>query len=116
MKKSMAWILALVLTLTACVRRTDPNLGVYKAKSGTYKGVSVNIEDVLGEVSLELLSGGKAVLRTGGGEYNLRWSLDGESFKLTASDSEYSGTLSDWALTLRNLLNSGMDIQMEKAE
>ncbi len=69
-----------------------------------------------GGFSLELKSGGKAVLRTGGEEYNIRWSLDGEAFKLTAADSEYTGTLKDGVLTLENVLDSGVDLQLEKTK
>ena len=118
MKKALALFLILVLALSlAACGDPDPNEGVYEAKSGTYKGISISVEDAFdGGFSLELKSGGKAVLRTGGAEYNIRWSLDGEAFKLTAADSEYTGTLTGGVLTLENVLDSGVDLTLEKTE
>ena len=119
MKRTLALllILALALSLAACGERADPNEGVYEAKSGSYKGLSVSVKDVFsGGFTLELKSGGKAVLRTGGQEYSVRWSLDGEAFKLTAADSEYTGTLKDGTMTLQKVLGSGMDLTLEKTK
>ena len=117
MKKTLSILLAmlLLLSLTAC--GSDPNEGVYEAKSAELGGISINVEKVFkGGFSVELKSGGKAVLRMSGEEYNVKWSLDGTAFKLTASDSEYTGTLSDGVIKLENILNSGVNMTLEKTK
>lgn len=121
MKKILAVLLtaALVLSLAACggSSKPDPNEGVYKATSGEYGGISISIDKVFdGGFTLQLKSGGRAVLTTGGEDYNLKWSLDGKDFTLTASDSEYTGTLADGVLTLRNVLDSGVNMTLEKTD
>ena len=120
MKKILAALMtvALVLSLAACGgSKPDPNEGVYTAKSGEYNGISISIEDAFkGGFTLELKSGGRAVLTTGGQDFNLKWSLDGKDFTLTASDSEYTGTLADGVLTLRNVLDSGVNMTLEKTD
>ena len=120
MKKILAVLLAaaLMLALAACGGgRPDPNEGVYKASTGEWNGISIDVESVFdGGFVLELRSGGKAVLSTGGQDYNLKWALDGKDFTLTASDSEYTGTLADGVLKLENVLDSGVDLTLKKAE
>ena len=121
MKKILAVLLTavMVLSLAACggTGGADPNEGVYKATSGEYGGISINIDKVFdGGVTLQLKSGDRAVLTMGGQDYNLKWSLDGRDFTLTASDSEYTGTLADGVLTLENVLDSGVNMTLEKTE
>ena len=119
MKKILALLLvaALALTVCACGGGSDPNEGVYEATKAEYKGLSVKVEDAFeGGFKLELKSGGRAVLTTGGEDYNIKWSLDGEAFHLTAADSEYDGTLADGTLVLHNILDSGIDLTLEKTE
>ena len=119
MKKMLAVLLAavLLLSLAACGAKSDPNEGTYKATSGEWNGMSIGVNDVFdGGFTLQLKSGGRAVLTTGGQDYNLKWALDGKAFTLTASDSEYTGTLSDGVLILENVLDSGVNMTLKKTE
>ena len=80
MKKHIAFFLlaALVLMLTACGSSPDPNQGVYEARKASMQGVSVDVRDVYENgFSVELKSGGKAVLHIDGEDYSLKWEMDG---------------------------------------
>ena len=120
MKKyfTLLLVLALVLVLFGCASgEPDPNVGVYEAVSGEAQGISVRIDSVFsGGFSIELKSGGKAVLRTGGEEYNLKWSVDGTSLRIEAADTDLAGSVSDGTMVLENVLDSGVNLTLEKTE
>ena len=93
--------LALLLSLAACGGEPDPNAGVYEATTAEMSGISISVSSVFdGGLSFELKNGGKAVMTTGGKDYNLRWALNGEDLTITASDTELTGTLSDGVMVL----------------
>ena len=95
----------------------DPNCGVYEGKYGTYGGMSLALDQVVdGGFSVELKNGGKAVLRTGGKDYNIKWELDGTDLKLIASDVTLEGTLSDGVMVIRDYAGSSFSIYLECAE
>ena len=56
--------------------------------------------------------GGRAVMSTGGQDYNLRWALDGEDLTITAADGEYTGTLADGTMVLQ--FSSDVTITLSK--
>ena len=93
--------LALLLALTAC-GEPDPNAGVYVAVTAEMSGISISVDSVFdGGLTFNLKDGGRAVMTTGGQDYNLRWALDGEDLTITAADGEYTGTLADGTMILR---------------
>ena len=119
MKKTLAILLALtlLLSLSACRSSRNPNPaeGVYKATRGERDGVSVKVDEILKDQwSIELQDNGKAILRIGEQEFNLKWALEDTTLTLAASDSTYYGTLSKGVIKLDNILNSGVNITFEK--
>ena len=120
MKKGLALLLAIVFvcSLAGCGGgESDPNCGVYEGKYGTYGGMSIALDQVVdGGISVELKNGGKAVLRTGGEDYNIKWELEGTDLKLIASDITLEGTLSDGTMVIRDYGGSSFSIYLECAE
>ena len=94
-------ILAMLLALAACGGEPDPNVGVYVAETAEMSGISISVDAVFdGGLTFNLKDGGRAVMTTGGQDYNLRWALDGEDLTITAADGEYTGTLADGTMVL----------------
>lgn len=94
-------ILAMLLALAACGGEPDPNVGVYVAETAEMSGISISVDSVFdGGLTFNLKDGGRAVMTTGGQDYNLRWALDGEELTITAADGEYTGTLVDGTMIL----------------
>ena len=91
----------------------DPNAGVYEATTAEMSGISISVSSVFdGGLSFELKNGGRAVMSTGGKDYNLHWALDGEDLTITASDTELTGTLSDGVMVLD--MGSGVTVTLVK--
>jgi hypothetical protein len=63
-------------------------------------------------LSFTLKDGGRAVMTTGGKDYNLRWALDGEDLTITASDTTLTGTLVDGTMVLS--MGDGVTITLSK--
>ena len=115
LQKASALLLlfAMLFSLSACggSAAPDPNAGLYKAVSAEMWGISVNIADVFEDgFSLELKSGGKAVFHYDGKDYNLKWTLEGDSFHAEGGGAELNGTLAYGEMRLTNVLDSGMEI------
>lgn len=106
-------VLAILLALSACGGEPDPNCGVYKATTASMGGISIGVDSVFdGGFSIELKTGGKAVLSTGGSDYRVAWKLDGETITVSGSDASMTGTLSDGTMVLENVLGSGVDLTL----
>ena len=117
MKKLLSMLLAftLLFSLAACGESAepDPNAGLYEAESAKMMGITINIADVFEDgFSLELKNGGKAVFHYDGKDYNLKWTLDGETFHAEGGGAELDGTLAYGVMTLQNVLDSGMEITL----
>ena len=91
-----AIIIGLILVLNGLKGKGDPNLGMYEAVSCDAYGMELGVDDEW----IELKSGGKAVLKLMGEEYNCKWSLDGEDLTIKQAGDEYDGTLADGMLTI----------------
>ena len=115
MKKRTAVFLiaALILVLAGCGSSADPNQGVYEARKASMQGISIDVRDVFENgFSVELKSGGKAILHLDGEDYNLQWELDGSKFHLIAADTEFYGTLKDGVMRLPDFQDSGVDVTL----
>ena len=115
MKKLLILLLAfsVLLCLASCGEpETDPNAGLYEARTGSALGISVDVKDVVDEFSLELKPGGKATLYYDGGKYGMKWSLDGEAFHAEGGGAELDGTLKDGVMVLQNVLDSGVEFTL----
>ena len=79
-----AIIIGLILVLNGLKGKGDPNLGMYEAVSCDAYGMELGVDDEW----IELKSGGKAVLKLMGEEYNCKWSLDGEDLTIKQAGDE----------------------------
>ncbi|MBR6114839.1 MAG: hypothetical protein IKQ10_06590 [Oscillospiraceae bacterium] len=119
MKRALAIILLaiLALSLVGCGGEPDPNEGVYVGRTGSMGGISVAVESAFpGGFSAELKSGGKAVLTIDGTDYSVKWAVDGDAIEITAADTTLTGTVSDGVMVLRDVLGSGIDLTLERAD
>ncbi len=115
MKKLLAILMALVmvLALAACGESgpPDPNCGVYTGDTVVAFGMTMNAADVLGQdFSLELQSGGKAILRYDGSTQRLKWTLTGTAFHAEGGGDSLDGTLADGVLTIPDFGGTGMEV------
>lgn len=119
MKKILALLLALavLLAVAACGAEPDPNCGLYKGTTVSMAGVTLPVEEAWENgLDIELKNGGWATMTIDGEDVTVRWSLDGETITVTASDAEFTGTLAGGTMVLENLLDSGMDITLIKTD
>ena len=99
---SLLLLLALVFALAAC---------------GDYAGLSISIDSVFPDgFSLELKNGGKATFHFEGKDYGMKWTLDGTTFHAEGGGAELDGTLSDGVMNLINVLDSGVNINLVRAQ
>ena len=118
MKKILLILLALSLALGlgACGGDSaayEPNAGNYEAVSAEMRGITVDVNDVLGEgFSLELKAGSKAVFHYEGKSYQMKWSLDDETFHAEGGGATLDGTLQNGVMVLQNVLDSGVQITL----
>ncbi len=118
-KKLICFLLLVVLTTALCAcgsSEPDPNAGVYKGTSAEMAGISVDLAEVFGDdFSIELVNKSKAKFNYDGESYNLKWTLDGTTFHAAGGGAELNGTLSDGVMVLENLLDSGINITLERS-
>lgn len=115
MKKLLSILMALsmLLALAACggSAEPDPNAGLYVGDTVVAYGITLNAADYFGDdFSLELQSGGKAVLHYDGDTQRLKWSLDGTAFHAEGGGESLDGTLADGAIVIPNMLDTGMSV------
>ena len=115
MKKALAILLTLgmLLALCACGESAppDPNAGLYVGDTVVAYGMTMNAADVLGQdFSLELQSGGKAILRYDGSTQRLKWTLDGTAFHAESGGDTLDGTLVDGVLTIPDFGDTGRSV------
>ncbi len=93
----------------------DPNIGVWEATEASMLGVSIKPEDAFeGGASIELKSGNECNITLNGEVFNVRWELDGTTFKLIDGSDEFTGTLIGNELKLVDLLGLGVDLTFVK--
>ena len=120
MKKIIALLVAVLLlfSLAACggkVDSSDPNQGLWKAKSGEMMGLSMEVEDFFGEgFTIELQSNGKCALNVDGSKANGTWTLENGAFTVKGGGLDCSGRLENGFLTLENVLDMGLTLIFEK--
>ncbi len=120
MKKTIAIFVAVMTVfclLAGCAKESepDPNAGLYKGTVAEALGLQLEIDDVFeGGMSIELKNGGKAQFNYEGKSYNLKWTLDGTTFHAEGGGAELDGTLSDGTMVLENILDSGVNITLER--
>ena len=117
MKKllSVLIILAMVFSFAACGgTEEDPNAGVYQAVSATALGFTLPIEEVYPEGAyIELKSGGKGLVSLGADQFNVKWSLEGESLTVTVSGEPSVGTLKDGTISI-DFMEMGLLLVFQK--
>ena len=117
-KKLFCFFLIALLTVSmiGCgSSEPDPNAGLYIGKTGELGGLAVDLADVFdSEFSIELMNGGKEKFNYDGDSYNIKWTLDGTSFHAEGRGAELDGTLSDGVMVLENVLDSGLNITLER--
>ncbi len=120
MKKTIAIFVAVMTVfclLTGCAKESeaDPNAGLYKGTVAEALGMQLEIDEVFeGGMSIELKNGGKAQFNYEGKSYNLKWTLDGTTFHAEGGGAELDGTRSDGTMVLENILDSGINITLER--
>lgn len=117
-KKLTCVLMVILLTAALCAcssKEPDPNAGVYKGSSAEMSGVSIDLAEVFGDdFSIELKNGGKAVFNYDGESYKIKWSLEGTAFHAEGGGAELNGTLSDGVMVLEDVLNSGVNITLQR--
>lgn len=105
-------ITAFILTVFGCGKsEPDPNSGVYKGVSAEMMGVSMSIDELYeGGVTFELKDGGKGTCTIDGTDYNIKWTLDGDTFHAKGGGAEFDGTLSNGVMQLDDLMGMGVNM------
>ena len=120
MKKYAVLLLTVIIifTLSSCggdAVSNDPNAGVYTATNVEMAGIQVESETSFpGGFTIELKDKGKCSLDVSGNKGNGKWSLEGSEFSLSGSGVEFTGTLENGVMTLANVMNTGMNVTLEK--
>lgn len=120
MKKviSMLLVFAMVFAFAACGKSGEPipaaapEAGLYKASSAEMSGYELNVEEVIGDFSLNLLDGGKAVFHYAGHDYDMKWSCEEGAFHAEGGGAELNGTIADGVMVLEDILGSGINITL----
>ena len=117
-KKVTALLLIALLTAAFCAcgsSEPDPNAGLYKGTAAEMDGITLDLAELFGDdFSIELLNGGKAKFNYDGESYNMKWTLDGTAFSAKGGGAELNGTLADGVMSLENVLDSGVQITLER--
>ena len=120
MKKLTCFLLIAVLTAALCAcgsSEPDPNAGLYKGTSAEMSGISIDLAEVfVDDFSIEIPTKNKAKFNLEGESYNIKWTLDGTSFHAAGGGAELSGTLSDGVMVLEDVLESGINITLERSQ
>ena len=78
-------------------------------------GNYIDLAELFGDdFSIELKNGGKAAFNYDGESYNMKWTLDGTTFHASGGGAELDGTLSDGTMILENVLDSGVNITLQR--
>lgn len=120
MKKviSLLLVFAMVFAFAACGKSGEPipaaapEAGLYKASSAEMSGYELNVEEVIGDFSLNLLDGGKAVFHYAGHDYDMKWSCEEGAFHAEGGGAELNGTIADGVMVLEDILGSGINITL----
>lgn len=95
----------------------DPNLGVYVATGAKMWGLKINISDYLeGGCTIELLSDGICSVEIDGVVTSGTWTLDGDTFHIEGGDVACDGTLSDGVMILKNVMDMGITLTLDKQD
>jgi len=123
MKKvfSLMMVMLLAVSVTACggsSGRADEALtGKYIGVTGTALGITLSGEDMAG-YSLELKSGGKAVLELDGDSTDGKWVNDDTTVTLTIDKTDMVGKLGEDTIVfesiLKELVGTSMDLKFAK--
>lgn len=89
-------VCGLLIGMSGARRSDSAVLGIYLASSMKIQGTEVPLN---GE-TLELQSGGKAVLQILDDVFDARWKLDGEELTITQDGDTFRGTLADGVITI----------------
>lgn len=120
MKKviSLLLVFAMVFAFAACGKSGEPipaiapEVGLYKASSAEMSGYELNVEEVIGDFSLNLMGGGKAVFHYAEHDYDMKWSCEEGAFHAEGGGAELNGTIADGVMVLENILGSGINITL----
>jgi hypothetical protein len=105
MKKILSCLLAALLLLM-CLgcsggKDDDPNLGLYKAETAEYSGITLDVKNYFAEgFTIELKSGGKCKLMADGHTASGKWTLDGTAFHVNGGGIDCDGTLENGVIHL----------------
>lgn len=122
-KKILGLLLVTALTIcmfTACgggtVDPNDPNQGLWTATTAEASGIEMPVGDMFGSgFTIELQDKGKCTLTVDGETANGKWTLDDDgNFTLSGGGIDASGTLTDGAMTLENVMDMGVDLTLTK--
>ena len=107
MKRLLSALLCILMLFAfGCSTRNetfdDPNLGVYKATTMEYLGVTIDAAELFEEgFSVELKPNGKCVLKADGESSSGKWSLSGNQFTLQGGGLDCTGTLENGQIHLQ---------------
>ena len=121
MKRILCGLMALLMIVCLCAcggggsgGRTDAKLeGRYIAVTGEMLGVTMSGEDMEG-FSVELQSGGKALLEIDGDSSNVKWKCDDETITLMVEGKELVAQRGVDSFVMEDMLGMGMDITFAK--
>lgn len=108
MKRILSTLLCVLMLLAiGCETKSneisdDPNLGVYKATTMEYLGVTIDIAEFFEQgFTIELKPNGKCVLTVDSDSSSGKWSLDGSSFTVQGGGLDCTGTLENGCIRLQ---------------
>ena len=98
---------------TAAPAADDAVLGLYVAQKAEMNGINIKISDMWDEgFTIELKNKGKAEIVVDGEKGSAKWTLDGSAFTVKGSGVDCSGTLSDGVMTLENVMDTGVKLDI----
>lgn len=116
MKKWIAMLLAVVMTLSLCAcggEKESPYTGKYISVAGTVLGMTMTGKDIEG-FSITLDEGGKGTMEVDGDKGDIKYTIEGTKITIKVDGEKIVGTIEDDVIEIEDMLGTGMDLIFAK--